>query len=87
MDPKYGEISRAMRNRGVEIFMLGEVGFNIAAYIVSRTSEIIRTWLNTWCNNFEEMVKCSGNKCMSNRRRGTEMTTLKKRFMFFETFF
>jgi len=25
MDPKYGEISRAMRNRGVEIFMLGEV--------------------------------------------------------------
>ena len=44
MDPRYGEISRAMRNRGVEIFMLGEVGFNIAAYIVSRTSEIIRTW-------------------------------------------
>lgn len=25
MDPKYGEISRAMHNRGVEIFMLGEV--------------------------------------------------------------
>lgn len=25
MDPRYGEISRAMRNRGVEIFMLGEV--------------------------------------------------------------
>ncbi|XP_074625737.1 midasin-like [Acropora palmata] len=24
MDPRYGEISRAMRNRGVEIFMLGE---------------------------------------------------------------
>ena len=24
---------------------------------------------------------------MSNRRRGTEMTTLKKRFMFFETCF
>ena len=44
MDPRYGEISRAMRNRGVEIFMLGEVRFNIAAYIVSRTSEIIRTW-------------------------------------------
>ena len=44
MDPRYGEISRAMRNRGVEIFMLGEVGFNIAAYIVSRTSEIIRKW-------------------------------------------
>ena len=48
MDPRYGEISRAMRNRGVEIFMLGEVGFNIAPYIVSRTSEIIRTWLNAW---------------------------------------
>lgn len=44
MDPRYGEISRAMRNRGVEIFMLGEVGFNIAAYIVSCTSEIIGTW-------------------------------------------
>ena len=27
MDPRYGEISRAMRNRGVEIFMLGEVRF------------------------------------------------------------
>ena len=26
MDPRYGEISRAMRNRGVEIFMVGEVG-------------------------------------------------------------
>ena len=25
MDPKYGEISRAMRNRGVEIYILGEV--------------------------------------------------------------
>jgi len=25
MDPRYGEISRAMRNRGVEIYMLGEV--------------------------------------------------------------
>ena len=25
MDPKHGEISRAMRNRGVEIYMLGEV--------------------------------------------------------------
>ena len=25
MDPKYGEISRAMRNRGVEIYMPGEV--------------------------------------------------------------
>ena len=46
MDPRYGEISRAMRNRGVEIFVLGEVGFNIAPYIVSRTSEIIRTCLS-----------------------------------------
>ncbi len=25
MDTKYGEISRAMRNRGVEIYILGEV--------------------------------------------------------------
>ena len=25
MDPKHGEISRAMRNRGVEIFLMGEV--------------------------------------------------------------
>ena len=25
MDPRHGEISRAMRNRGVEIYMLGEV--------------------------------------------------------------
>ena len=25
MDPKYGEISRAMRNRGIEICLLGEV--------------------------------------------------------------
>ncbi|KAK3792589.1 hypothetical protein RRG08_009947 [Elysia crispata] len=24
MDPKYGEVSRAMRNRGIEIYMLGE---------------------------------------------------------------
>ena len=46
MDPRYGEISRAMRNRGVEIFMLGEVGFNIDAYIVSCISEIIGTWWN-----------------------------------------
>ena len=37
--------------------------------------------------DFEKMVKCSGNKCMSGRRRGTEMPTLKKRFLFFETFF
>ena len=44
MDPRYGEISRAMRNRGVEIFMLGEVGFDIAAHIVSCISEIIGTW-------------------------------------------
>lgn len=28
MDPRYGEISRAMRNRGVEVFMLGEVCFD-----------------------------------------------------------
>ena len=28
MDPKYGEISRAMRNRGVEINILGEVIIN-----------------------------------------------------------
>ena len=79
MDLRYGEISRAMRNRGVEIFMLGEVGFKLAAYIVSRTSEIIRTWLNAGLT----LKKW----CMSNRRRGTEMTTLKKRFMYFETFF
>lgn len=26
MDPKHGEISRAMRNRGVEIYIPGEVG-------------------------------------------------------------
>lgn len=26
MDPKFGEISRAMRNRGVEIYIPGEVG-------------------------------------------------------------
>ena len=25
MDPKFGEISRAMRNRGVEIYIPGEV--------------------------------------------------------------
>ena len=25
MNPKFGEISRAMRNRGVEIFILSEV--------------------------------------------------------------
>ena len=25
MDPKFGEISRPMRNRGVEIYILGEV--------------------------------------------------------------
>ena len=25
LDPKHGEISRAMRNRGVEIYILGEV--------------------------------------------------------------
>ncbi len=25
MDPQHGEISRAMRNRGVEIYILGEV--------------------------------------------------------------
>jgi len=25
MDPKFGEISRAMRNRGVEIYILSEV--------------------------------------------------------------
>ncbi|CAG5129147.1 unnamed protein product, partial [Candidula unifasciata] len=24
MDPRYGEISRAMRNRGIEIYLLGE---------------------------------------------------------------
>ena len=29
MDPKYGEISRAMRNRGVEIFILGEVMYHM----------------------------------------------------------
>jgi midasin (ATPase involved in ribosome maturation) len=27
MDPKNGEISRAMRNRGVEIYIAGEVSF------------------------------------------------------------
>lgn len=33
MDPKHGEISRAMRNRGVEIFMRHEVQFDfIHAY-------------------------------------------------------
>ena len=26
MDPRHGEISRAMRNRGVEIYVPGEVG-------------------------------------------------------------
>jgi len=25
LDPKHGEISRAMRNRGVEVYILGEV--------------------------------------------------------------
>ena len=25
MDPRFGEISRAMRNRGIEIYILGEV--------------------------------------------------------------
>ena len=68
MDPRYGEISRAMRNRGVEIFMLGEVGFNIAAYIVSRTSEIIRTWWNAgltlkkWWNVVEINVWVIGDE-------------------------
>lgn len=28
MDPKYGEISRAMRNRGVEIYIPSEVNIN-----------------------------------------------------------
>ncbi len=27
MDAQYGEISRAMRNRGVEIYILGEVKY------------------------------------------------------------
>lgn len=29
MDPKRGEISRAMRNRGIEIYILGEVNINL----------------------------------------------------------
>ena len=32
MDPKYGEISRAMRNRGVEIYILGEVMHHFSVY-------------------------------------------------------
>lgn len=28
MDPKFGEISRAMRNRGVEVYIPGEVNGN-----------------------------------------------------------
>jgi len=27
MDPRHGELSRAMRNRGIEIYILGEVNF------------------------------------------------------------
>lgn len=32
MDPKYGEISRAMRNRGVEIYIPSEVNIKHCFY-------------------------------------------------------
>ena len=32
MDPIHGEISRAMRNRGIEIFMLPNVSFTFVSY-------------------------------------------------------
>ena len=33
MDPKLGEISRAMRNRGIEIYIPGEVG-EVSGYLL-----------------------------------------------------
>jgi len=43
MDPRHGELSRAMRNRGIEICILGEVNFCFIKIIhncvVSRQSE------------------------------------------------
>lgn len=33
MDPRHGEISRAMRNRGIEIYIPGEVGEVLACFL------------------------------------------------------
>ena len=58
MDPKYGEISRAMRNRGVEIFMLGEVRWQwsenqrvhkvMLCLCMSRAAENMKTCCRRW---------------------------------------
>ena len=46
MDPKYGEISRAMRNRGVEIYILGEViNQNCHSYILDFNSHVFSRYV------------------------------------------
>lgn len=65
MDPKFGEISRAMRNRGVEIYIPGEVGTSTYYLVVismlwkktNHLNHLIQTIIN--CNNYVyNMIPC-----------------------------